>query len=302
MGTYFRVSFRPQQCALTQPQVVARLDSINVSMSTYLPNSEISRFNDHTDSRPVTVTEQFAEVFRVAQRVHQQTGGALDVSVGPLIELWGFGPTKLIGQQAPEQTALAAAEQAVGMELLVLKERQLQKLQAQVRLDFSALAKGFAVDQLTELGLASGCTDLMVDIGGEIRVSGKNSSGQLWRLGIEQPDANQIGQAQAVLAITDLAVATSGDYRNFRVVNGQRVDHVFDPRIPGPALSSVVSATVVHPTAIYADALATALMVLDVEEGLALAETLNLAVYLLYLDQDGQLQVAQSPAILPLME
>ena len=137
------------------------------------------------------------------------------------------------------------------------------------------------MDQVAGLLVARGCQDFMVDIGGELRVAGKNARGGPWRIGIEVPDAQSLGVSKAVLTLSDVAIATSGDYRNFRVVDGARVDHVIDPRSAAPSTSYVVSATVIHPSAMWADAYATALMVLSMEEGLALAEREGIAVYLM---------------------
>ena len=177
-----------------------------------------------------------------------------------------------------------------------LHDGQLAKLRPGVYIDLSALAKGYGVDRLAEVYLAAGCGDFMVDIGGEIRVSGLSPRGGPWRIGIEVPDPSAIGVSQTVLALSDISVATSGDYRNFRMVDGVRVDHVIDPRSGAPADNRVVSATVLHPSAMWADAYATALMVMELEEGMAFAEREGIAVYLMSHAEDGVGAVGQTNA------
>ena len=282
MGTYFAVRYNAASCELEQPDIQLRLRQINRSMSTYDPTSEISKINQ-SPAGTYQLSADFVEVLAVAQEIHAASSGAFDVTVGALTDIWGFGPTSI--DQPPSQAVRDAAAQDVGMQLVELNGRRIDKKRAGVNLNFSALAKGYAVDELAELAERAGCVDFMIDIGGEIRVGGQSPSGQSWRVGIEVPDARQLGTTQAILTVQDTAIATSGDYRNFQDFAGRRVTHIFDPRVASPIVREVVSATVVHPSAMLADGYATAFMVLSVEESLRVAEAKGLAVYLMHVER-----------------
>ena len=291
MGTYYAINFDQRTCSIDQTGVESILRSVNQSLSTYLPDSEISRFNRQAKQQWHKPSNQFSKVLTVAAKVSQQSGGAFDITVGPLVNLWGFGAQTPTSDNAPDATQQAAARSRVGMDKLAFNEGRIAKLHDGVFVDMSALAKGFGVDEVATLLLSSGCTSYMVDIGGELTVVGNNPAGTAWRIGIETPDAAKFGAIHTVLSLTDVSVATSGDYRNYRLVNNQRVDHVIDPRRGTPANSKVVSATVVHPLAMWADAYATTLMVLGEEEALQFARQLDLPIYLLM----AQPEVAGEP-------
>ena len=295
MGTYYRVIYAKRKgCAVDLAAVEGRLQGLNAALSTYLADSEISRFNRYDKLSPVHISNDFKAVLTIAQNVHTMSGGAFDVTVGPLVEVWGFGAPQV--DRPPSVAAQSRAAERVGMDKLTLKDNLLSKRRVDIALDLSAVAKGYAVDALAALLGELGCTDYMVDIGGEIQVRGNNSQGDSWRIGIETPSPSPSG-LQARLALHAGGVATSGDYRNYVVVDGARVDHILDPRTGQPARSPVVSATVVHTQTAVADAYATALMVLDVDEGLALAERAKLAVYLIFADPGGALQVRYNAAM-----
>ena len=280
MGTYYHIVHAPlPACAMPVQRVEARLAAVNQAMSTYLEDSEISRFNRYALDGAVPVSPDFSAVVRIAHEVYRQSDGALDITVGPLVELWGFGAAQVSAPPDPAAQARAAAR--VGMQHLELVEGALRKLRPDLALDVSAVAKGFAVDALGALYHATGCNDFMIDIGGEILVSGRNPRGGLWHIGIASPGSDDPASGQR-LALSDVAVATSGDYLNFVMVDSEPVDHILDPRTGRPAASPVVSATVVHASAAYADAYATALMVLDVPAGLALADRLGFGAYLIF--------------------
>ena len=214
--------------------------------------------------------------------------------MGPLVNLWGFGPEASPGQSddqtRPSDSAQQRAAARVGMAKLELEGSALRKSIGDLYIDLSALAKGYGVDRLADLLIEQGCEDFMVDIGGEIRTAGRSSKDKTWRIGIEVPDPAQIGTLQTVLSLTDMSIATSGDYRNYRVIEGRRVDHVLDPRIGQPADNAVVSATVLHASAMWADAYATTLMVLGRDAGIAFAEAEGLAAYIMtrHIDELGE--------------
>ena len=294
MGTYFAIQFDSSACSIDQARLQQRLVEINKSMSTYDPSSEISVINDATTTQH-SISDDLETVLKAAVQLHELSVGAFDPTIGPLVDLWGFGAPEQSGIPTPAQQTEVADR--IGIGHISLRRGTLWKRHSDVRLDLSAVAKGYAVDALSEILRASGCSNYMVDIGGEIYVSGKSPRDTPWRLGIETPNAEQLGSSQAVVRLTDMAIATSGDYRNFRVVDGQRVDHVFDPRTAKPSTSKVVSATVLHPSTMMADGFATTFMVLTEAEGLALANRLELPVYLMVRESPSAIGVVYNTAM-----
>jgi len=284
MGTVYAVSWHDvadgQGCQVSQAEVAELLVQINAAMSTYQSDSELSRLNQTRADVWVELSPELAEVLSAAQTIWRQSAGAFDVTVGPLVNLWGFGPDS--GVIRPSQEQQRRAGEYVGMDKLEIVGSRLRKQHADLYIDLSALAKGYAVDRVAQLMSQRGCDQFMVDIGGEIRTKGRNPRGKTWQIGIEVPDPGQLGTLHTVLGLSDLSIATSGDYRNFRLVDGVRVDHVIDPRSRLPATNTVVSATVLHPSAMWADAYATVLMVLGVEEGLAFADEQGFPAYVMY--------------------
>lgn len=258
--------------------IQAALDAVNESMSTYRPDSEISRFNnDHPLNEPFAASQSFAAVVEAALLVGTASNGAYDITVGPLVDLWGFGAAGDIVEPPAEQ-AVAAARERVGQAALLLgPDAQLIK-RAPLALDVSSLAKGFAVDVVAQWLSALGIVDYLVEVGGEMRLAGMSPRGGPWRIAIEQPQAGQRAMAGAIL-LSNVAVATSGDYRNFFEADGKRYSHTIDPRTGYPVDHDLVSVTVVHPSAMLADAWATAFTVLGARQGRAVAESRSLAVY-----------------------
>jgi len=281
MGTYFAVQVAPtDDCQVQRVDLERLLQEINEAMSTYQADSELSLLNSNPSPEPITVSSSLDEVLLAAREMWRISAGAFDVTVGPLVNLWGFGATQVVG--APTAAEQHAASARVGMDKLVLGNGQVTKLTPDVYVDLSALAKGYGVDRLAALLDVLGCRDYMVDIGGEIRVAGHNPNGKAWRVGVEAPSLQQVGTIRTVLEISDVAIATSGDYRNYRVIDGARVDHIIDPRTRAPATSNVISATVIHPSAMWADAYATTLMVLDAQTALSFADAESIAAYVIY--------------------
>ena len=296
MGTSYSVKVvsssplsREQQGEIRQT-ISAELDRINARMSTYLADSEISRFNAHGAETPFAVSAETGEVVAAALAVGQATGGAFDITIAPLVDAWGFGPTLETPPELP-QKRIDEILVEIGIDKVSVGEdrRTLTKHHEDVSIDLSGIAKGYAVDRLAEALIEQGFTDLLVDIGGEVRAAGRNADGEPWRLGIERPqDAMPMrGQIQLVVPLEDLAMATSGDYRNYREVDGVRFSHLLDPRIGRPIRHRLSSVSVVHPQCMVADAWATALIVLGPEEGLKLAAERGLAAYFLIRDDQG---------------
>jgi thiamine biosynthesis lipoprotein len=282
MGTSYHITLVADQPAPADlaERIEAALDVVDQSMSTYKGQSQISRFNRLLSNDQQSISAEFAEVLAVSKLVWEQSGGAFDPTVGPLVDLWGFGPVAT-DDRIPNEQALAKALAEIGFEHVQSEGRILTKTKP-VRLDLSAVAKGYGVDQVAQLLEMLALPDYLVEVGGEMRVSGVNPDGNPWRVAIEMPSL--MPQVQRVIALHDGAVATSGDYRNYFERDGLRYSHTIDPRTGRPITHSLASVTVLAKTCAEADAWATALMVLGEEQGMALAEKLNLAVYMLVAD------------------
>jgi len=253
-------------------------------MSTYLENSEISRLNDAPAADPFAVSPGFLEVVVEAQRLSDLTGGAFDVTVGPLVNAYGFGPQG--AREVPSQTELDTLRANTGYQLLTIDPAAstVAKERDGVYVDLSALAKGFAVDRVADVLTRSEIDDFMVEVGGEVRTAGRNLESELWRIGIERPDfviEPTERPLQRIASIDGMAMATSGDYRNFREVGGKRLTHIFDPRSGTSVHHRLASVTVLHKRCVTADGLATALMVLGPDEALAFANQHEIAALLL---------------------
>lgn len=273
----------------------ALLRAANAAMSTYDPNSELSRFNADRSTEWQPVSPDLALVVAEAIRIGQATGGALDVTVGPLVNLWGFGPE--IGErEVPDAKRLQETRRRVGLGHLSVRTDPpgLRKGIPELYVDLSAIAKGYAVDKLSEYLLARGFGSFMVEVGGEVRVSGANGEGVPWRIGVESPTPG--GRAvQRVLQPGVSGLATSGDYRNFFEAEGKRYSHTLDPATGRPVEHRLASVTVLHASAMTADGLATALMVMGPEAGLAFAAEQKLAVYMISSGATG-FEESYSPA------
>lgn len=262
------------------------LDRVDALMSTYRADSEVSRFNRHESVEPFPVSAETHAVLATAQELSATTGGAFDITVGPLVDVWGFGPREI--SEPPTEETVRRLLERTGWRKLVLdpQDRAVRKIVPQLRIDLSAVAKGYAVDLVADALERLGYRRYLVEVGGELRAAGSRADGTPWRVGVESPESSGRG-VQRILQITDTAVATSGNYRNFREADGQRYGHVLDPRTGRPTTNQVLSATVLHPSAMHADALATALLVLGESEGTDLAEREELAVLLL-VARDGE--------------
>lgn len=276
MGTSFsvKVSRLPRQVKREELKnsVDRAILAVDRAMSTYRRDSELSRFNQAQTSEWIPVSEDLARVVMEALAVSRWSAGAYDVTVGPLVNLWGFGPDPRIRKTpAPEQ--VAAAMKRVGYPKLEVRRDPpaLAKRQPDLYVDLSSIAKGFAVDKVAETLETQGIHDYMVEIGGELRLSGRSSRGGPWRIAIEKP-VPQVRELEKVLPLTDIAMATSGDYRNYFEAEGKRFSHTIDPRTGRPIAHRLASVTVLSHTTMHADALATALMVLGPQEGFAKAE------------------------------
>ena len=284
-GTTWSLSYfdAPDEVSPSQVQseIEAAFTLVNESMNHYDPSSLISEFNALPAQTPIEVDRDFTYVLSAALELTAATRGAYDVSVSALSDLWGFGPEG--PSQFPDAADIEMTRAQVGVAQLDWESttRALSKRAPALKLDFSSLAKGYAVD----LG-ADSLEDLdiphfMLEVGGEVRVRGASPRGDAWRIAVERPDPGARGGIQAALAVSDTSIATSGDYRNFFERDGQRYSHLIDPRTGYPIQHDLVSVTVVHGSAMMADAWATALTVMGSAEAMVLAEERGLAVYLL---------------------
>jgi thiamine biosynthesis lipoprotein len=261
------------------------VDDVDARMSTYRADSELSRFND-AGSEPFAVSPALFEVLTEALRVAEISGGAFDITVGPLVDVWGFGPEPVT--EPPDQATIERLLEDHGTTHLELDAADLtvQKDNPRLRCDLSAIAKGYAVDRVALRLEELGFDDVMVEIGGEVRVAGRNASGDAWRIGVEDPDGGG-GRPWVAVALTDTAMATSGDYRNYYERDGVRISHTIDPRTGRPITHSLASVSVIHPSCMTADALATAIDVLGPGEGRELVEREGLAAFFLIRTEDG---------------
>jgi len=254
------------------------LDEINSLMSTWDPNSELSRFNASKHTDPIPINASTLTVVNAAQAIAEATNGAYDVTRGNVFALWGFAAGEPPAA-APSAEAIDQAMQSSGWENLTVLPNALQKKHPDLTVDLSSLAKGYAVDQLGILLEAQGIDHYLVNIGGEIRSRGRRSKAVAWQVGVEQPD-NQVPYG---LELADAHVATSGDYRNVRIIDGQRVSHLIDARTGLPIDHALVAVTVLHQSTMLADAWATAFIVLGADEAKqrSLAEQIPIQLTLL---------------------
>ncbi|MFQ3192578.1 MAG: thiamine biosynthesis lipoprotein [Paraglaciecola sp.] len=282
MGTTYNVKFVPVDGVDKQKlkqQIEQTLIEINQLMSTYIPDSEISRFNQWRSVEPFPLSLQTLKVLNEAKRLGDMSDGLLDVTVGPLVNLWGFGPQSR-PVKVPTDELINIAKQQIGLDKLIIGETWASKTQTALYVDLSTIAKGYAVDQLAELLAASNITHYLVEIGGEMRLAGIKASGIPWKIAIEKPETEQ-RSIQKIISIGTNAVATSGDYRNYYETDGVRYSHLINPNTGYPIHHNLVSVTVIHPSSMTADGLATALNVMGKEKALELADTYNIAVLLI---------------------
>jgi thiamine biosynthesis lipoprotein len=288
MGTSYSVRWvakDDRQVAGIKQAVEERLALINQQMSTYIPESEVSRFNA-LSSGEMPVSTELASLVQRSQAISEKTGGAFDITVGPLVSLWGFGPEGRV-VSSPSADKIASLRTHVGYQKLGVSQNppSLTKT-TNLQVDLSAIAKGYAVDQLASLLVANGINNYLVEIGGELKLSGSKPNGESWRIAIEAPLTTERA-AQHVLPISNIAMATSGDYRNYFEENGVRYSHTINPLTGAPIKHALVSVTVLHPNCADADALATALMVMGDKKGLEFANRHDLAAYFLIKAQEG---------------
>lgn len=298
MGTGFSVIAvdhdRTVDDAAVQRGIEARLAQVNAVMSNWDAGSEVSRFNAHGGTGPFAVSPELAQLVGLAEEIAGASDGTFDLTLGPVIEAWGFGAGSHVGA-APSETALQAARARAGRtQGLRVDATHLQKSAPETEIFLSGIGKGYGVDAVGGVLRDAGLRDFMVDIGGDLYAEGRNADGAPWRIGIESPDPLS-GAAMQVAQISGLGMATSGDYRNYFEVDGTRYSHIIDPETGRPVTHQTASVTVLAQDAMRADAWATAMLALGSERGQVIAEREGLAVF--FVDRaDGAFRVSASPA------
>ena len=291
MGTTFNVVLVAPGDELAEEPLRTRitdaLRDVDELASTWRSDSQLSLFNRSRETDWVPVSPELCDAVESAQEVSRLSNGAFDITVGPLVNLWGFGPDGSV-KEPPDDAALEAVLAHVGYTGLETRcgEPALRKRDADLYLDLSGWAKGHAVDRVAELLDEHRLEDYLVEIGGELRVRGRNAEGRKWAIGIEAPSTKE-RRPHSVLRVSDTGVATSGDYRNYFDHGGRHYSHTIDARTGRPVEHNLAAVTVVSESAAFADAMATALLVLGPDAGPALAEELGIAGYFLLRGGNG---------------
>ena len=288
-GTYYNIIYQSNNDL--HGDIKKAMNKVDASLSTFNKQSTITAINENRDIEPDAT---FLQVFALAQKISQETEGAFDITVAPLVNAWGFGFKKGI---PTDSATIDSLHRSVGYKTVSYTGSRIVKENPATMLDCSAIAKGFGCDEVARALEAKGVTNYMVEIGGEIVAKGQNDKGKSWAIGINKPVEDATGEEngiQEIIRISNGAMATSGNYRNFRYIDGKKVAHTIDPRTGYPANHSLLSATVIAADCATADALATAFMVMGVEEALAYCERNSIDALFIYSDNTNNLQVKET--------
>jgi len=297
MGTTYSVKVAKAPAALDRQalaaDIQAALDAVDGRMSTYRADSELSRINGQQAGVATPVSAETAKVVAAALRASELTGGAFDPTIGPLVDLWGFGP-KGARYSAPSAAEIETARAAVDYRRVTLQDGAVGKTSADTHLDLSGVAKGYGVDKISELLESKGLHNHLVEVGGELRAKGRAAGDRAWRIGIEKPSVAG-GEFQRVLDLDGEALATSGNYRIFFEDQGKRYAHIIDPRTGAPLDHNLASATVIAASSMEADALSTSMLVMGPEAAMAFVTEHDIAAFFI-VGRDGAFTEAASPA------
>lgn len=300
MGTSYSIRLAALPDGVTaeelQSEVDVRLERVNDQMSTWRPDSELSRFNRSDAPDWFKVSADTVRVVTEAKRISELSGGAFDVTINPLIALWRFNTEERL-QKLPDDAAIQAALGQTGHDRIAVRDDPpaLKKSAGDLSVDLSAIAKGFGVDVIAEYLDDVGIEAYMVEIGGEVRTRGRKPDGTPWRVGVEAPlDGRR--QLHGVIELVNLSLATSGDYRNFEKIDGKRYSHTLDPRTGRPVEHQLASVSVLHQECMAADGLATALMVLGPVDGYNWADEHGIPALFIIREDDGTLRETATPA------
>lgn len=280
-GTTYHITYISADNKNYKRDIDSILEAIDLSMSTWIPNSIISKINNNDSI--VLVDQYFIDVFNKSVEVSEKTNGIFDITIGPLVNAWGFGQTK---KTTLDSIKIDSLLQLVGYKMLKLEGNKIIKQKAQIQLDFNAIAQGYSVDVLANYLESKGITNYLVELGGELKAKGKKEN-ENWKVGIDTPNEKPSAQRalKAVIKLENKALATSGNYRKFHEENGQKFSHIINPKTGYPAKQNLLSATVIASDAITADAYATAFMVMGLEKSKVFLEKnkeLKLEVYFIY--------------------
>lgn len=292
-GTMYNITYQSDQDL--QDEIVAQLNKVDVSLSTFNKSSIISQINMNKD---VAVDDMFKEVFELSQQISAETGGAFDITVAPMVNLWGFG---FKNNMHPSPKSIDSLRAIVGYNKIRLSANRVKKQDRRIMLDCSAIAKGYGCDIVARYLRNKDIKNFMIEIGGEVVTSGISEKRLPWRIGVTKPtdDSTRVDQElQTVLNVTDRAMATSGNYRNFYYKNGKKYAHTINPKTGRPVQHNLLSATVLAPNCATADAYATAFMVMGMEKAkLVLQKHPELMAYFIYTDAKRKTSVWYSPSM-----
>ena len=292
-GTSYNITY---QCAEDhKADIEMALAEVDASLSPFNDSSVITHVNRNED---VVLDRLFLDVFRLAQKINEDTDGVFDITVAPLVNAWGFGFKNGVN---PDEKAIDSLRQVVGFRKVRLEDGKIIKADPRVMLDCSAIAKGYGVDVVSNLLRKIGIKNFMVEIGGEVVTSGVNPDRHPWRIGVTKPTDDSLSvnnELQTVINVTDKAMATSGNYRNFYYKGGRKYAHTIDPKTGYPVQHSILSATVITDDCATADAYATSFMVLGMEKAKKILDRHpEMMAYFIYSDESGQNQVWFSPSL-----
>ena len=295
-GTTFHITYEDKADKDLSISVDSIFKAFDLTFSEYIPNSIVSRINQNDST--VLCDDMFIEVYRKSVEINQQTNGAFDLTVGPLVNAWGFGPEKKVKIDSFKIDSLL---QYVGMQKIRLVGRKLIKDLPGIKIDVNSIAQGYCVDVVYRYFEALGIQNFMVEIGGEVRTKGKNPKGELWRIGVDKPTEgnNSAGESlQTIILLDNKSVTTSGNYRKFFEENGQKFSHIIDPHTGYPYKNNLLSVTVIAKDGLTADGYDTPLMVLGLEGARQfLKQHPELDAYMIYSDISGQFQVEYTKGI-----
>ncbi len=292
MGTFYTIKFvsrKKDSISLWKNRVDIRLKEVNKKLSMYDPESELSVFNRQQIKMPVHVSQDFYSILLIAKKLYILSDGSWDGTVKPLVDLWGFGTIKST-RKIPESKKITLAMTKTGFDNIDIKADKIISKQADINLDLGSIAKGYGVDAIAAIFLSSGIKDILVEIGGELYASGKNKKGDDWAVGISRPDKNYAKQGlYKIIRLKNMAIATSGNYRNFFELNNKSYSHIIDPKTGYPVNNQIVSVSVIARDCTFADGLATALMVMDIKKAVLLVNSLEDTECLIVQENDNQL-------------
>lgn len=310
MGTTYHITMINPSSEINlidlQQDIDIRLKILNGIFSTYEDDSELSRLNRAPVNEWIPVSSEMMQVLEMALAISAQSEGAYDVTVGPLVDLWGFGSKEVAEGVLPDATLVQKARDQVCYQCIEfdVNESRVRK-KRELYIDLSSIAKGYAVDEVGNLLYKRQIRDYMVEIGGEVITRGVNAAAETWKLGIESPNLSlptETQKLQQVIRVSGQGVATSGDYRNFVVIDGKSYSHLINPATGYPVTHNPSSVTVIAETCALADGWATAMTVLGVEKGMVIAESVGLAVYFVSRKPDGSLAATMTKAFEPYLE